>query len=144
VSFFTIEPEASGSPDREPSGKAVSCTFDAWLGDDLVRAYPAVLVTTPVRDALLDLRQPTGFEISRARIRTSGFFRRQHPGVRLPPFWSIGVRGDPGCDDMGLTPSGTLVVSRRVLDVLMEFRIGRAVLAQYAPGSRARLRKERG
>jgi hypothetical protein len=44
---------------------------------------------------------------------------------------------------MGLTPSGTLVVSRRVLDVLMEFRIGRAVLAQYAPGSRARLRKER-
>jgi hypothetical protein len=43
---------------------------------------------------------------------------------------------------MGLTPAGVLVVSHRVLDVLMDFRIGRAVLAQYAPGSRARLRQE--
>jgi hypothetical protein len=79
MSFFTVEPEASGAPDGEKSGKAVSCLFDSWLGDDLVRAYPAVLVTTPVREALLDLRQPTGFEIARARIRTSGFFRQQHP-----------------------------------------------------------------
>jgi hypothetical protein len=43
---------------------------------------------------------------------------------------------------MGLTPAGALVVSHRVLDVLMDFRIGRAALAQYAPGSRARLRQE--
>jgi len=35
-----------------------------------------------------------------------------------------------------------LVVSQRILDVLMDFRIGRAVLAQYAPGRRARLRQE--
>jgi hypothetical protein len=142
MSFFTIEPEASGAPDSEGSGEVVSCIFDTWLGDDLVRAYPAVLVTTPLREALLDLRQPTGFEITRARIRTSGFFRQQHPGVRLPPFWSIGVRGEPGRDDMGLTPAGTLVVSQSILDVLMDFRIGRAVLAQYAPGSRARRSQE--
>jgi hypothetical protein len=142
MSFFTVEPEASGAPESETSGKVVSCLFDTWLGDDLVRAYPAVLVTTPVREALLDLRQPTGFVIARARIRTSGFFRRQHPGVRLPPFWSIGVGGAPGRDDMGLTPAGVLVVSQRILDVLMDFRIGRAVLAQYAPGRRARLRQE--
>lgn len=138
MGFFTIEPEASGSPDQDGLGGVVSCTFDAWLGDDLVRAYPRVLVTAPVRKALLGLRQPSGFEIARARIRTSGFFRRQHPGIRLPAFWSIGVRGAPGRDDMGLTPAGTLVVSQRVLDLLMDFRIGRAVLAQYAPGSRAR------
>ena len=142
MSFFTIEPETSGAPESERSGKVVSCIFDTWLGDDLVRAYPAVLVTTPVREALLDLRQGTGFVIARARIRTSGFFRRQHPGVRLPPFWSVGVGGEPGRDDMGLTPAGVLVVSHRILDVLMDFRIGRAVLAQYAPGSQARLPQE--
>ena len=77
MSFFTIEPEASGAPDSETSGEAVSCLFDTWLGDDLVRAYPAVLVTTPVREALLDLRQSTGFVIARARVRTTWGSRRQ-------------------------------------------------------------------
>jgi hypothetical protein len=112
--------------------------FDTWLGDDLVRAFPAVLVTTAVKKALVGLHRPTGFEVARARIRSSAFFRKQNPGKRLPPFWALQVRGQAGRDDIGLTASGTLVVSRRVVDVLMDFRIGRAVLAQYTPGKRRR------
>jgi hypothetical protein len=136
VSFFAIEPEASGSPAASPPGR-FACTFDTWLGDDLIRAYPAVLVTTPVKRALLGLREPTGFEITRARVRTPGFFRKHSPGKRLPPFWTIQVRGQAGRDDMGLTASGTLVVSRRVLDALLDFQIGRAMLTQYTPGNAA-------
>jgi len=81
VSFFTIEPEAAGSPatGSEP-GRSV-CVFDAWLGDELIRAYLVVLVTTPAKTALLDLQEPTGFEITRARIRTSGFFRKHSQGA---------------------------------------------------------------
>ena len=123
VSFFTIEPEASGSPAAGAPVGAVACVFDSWLGDDLVRAHPAVLATTPVKGALLGLHQPTGFEIVRARIRSSGFFRKHSPGKRLPAFWAIQVRGQAGRDDMGLTAAGTLVVSRRVLDLLLDFRI---------------------
>jgi hypothetical protein len=37
---------------------------------------------------------------------------------------------------MGLTEAGVLVVSRRILDVLLDFRIGRAVMAQF-PGKSA-------
>jgi len=107
VSFFTIEPEAAGSPatGSEP-GRSV-CVFDAWLGDELIRAYLVVLVTTPAKTALLDLQEPTGFEITRARIRTSGFFRQHSPGKRLPAFWAIQARGHAGRDDMGLTAAGT-------------------------------------
>lgn len=137
VSFFNIEPEASGSPAAGSPPGAVGFVFDTWLGDDLIRAYPAVLVTTPVKRALLGLPQPSGFEIERARIRTSGFFRSHSPGKRLPTFWAIQVRGRAGRSDMGLTPAGGLVVSRRVLDVLLQFRIGRAVLTQYTPGKPA-------
>jgi hypothetical protein len=137
VTFFNIEPEASGSPAVGSPPGVVACVFDTWLGDDLIRAYPAVLVTTPVKRALLGLQQPTGFEITRARIRTSGFFRKHSPGKRLPTFWAIQVRGRAGRDDMGLNAAGTLVVSRRVLDVLLEFCIGRAVLAQYTAGKSA-------
>ena len=50
MSFFTVEPEASGAPDSQTSGKAVSCIFDTWLGDDLVRAYPCLLYTSDAAD----------------------------------------------------------------------------------------------
>jgi len=134
VTFFIIEPEGSGSSSERTASGAVTCVFDYWLGDDLVRAYPAVLVTDPVKTALQALEQPTGFTIAEAHVTTSGFYRKHNPGGSLPSFWAIGVLGQPGRDDMGMTPAGQLVVSRRVLDLLLDFRIGRAVLVKYSPG----------
>lgn len=142
MSFFNIEPEASGSPRSGSRQEVVSCVFDAWLGDDLVRAYPAVLVTTPLKRALLRLERPTGFAITRARARTSAFFKKHSPGRRLPVFWAIQVRGRAGRDDLGLTAAGVLVISRRVLDVLAEFRIGRATLSQYSEATSTSGRRE--
>jgi hypothetical protein len=140
-SFLTIEPEASGALKSGPSGESVVCVFDTWLGDELVRAYPAVLVTTPLKEALLKLDGRSGFEVVRARVRASPFYRKYSPGKRLPVFWALQARGKAGRDDMGLTAAGVLVVSRRLLDVLLEFRIGRAVLAQYVPQSPKSSRK---
>jgi len=136
LSFLTVEPEASGALVADAPAGWVSCLFDTWLGDDVVRAYPAVLVRTPVKEALMSLDRRSGFEITRARIRASSFYRRHSPGKRLPVFWAVQVTGVAGRDDMGLTPAGVLVVSRRVLDVLLRFRIGRAVLGQYVPPRR--------
>lgn len=133
MNFLTVEPEASGFLVPGASANRVTCVFDTWLGDDVVRAYPALLVRTPVKDALLSLDRRSGFEVTRARIRASRFYRKHSPGKRLPVFWAIEVKGQAGRDDMGLAPAGVLVVSRRVLDVLLRFRIGRAVLAQYVP-----------
>lgn len=107
--------------------------FDTWLGDDLVRAYPAVLARTALKRSLLSLDRRSGFRVTRARTRASPFYRTHSAGKRLPVFWAIEVNGRAGRDDMGLTPAGVLVVSRRVLDILLQFRIGRAVLAQYIP-----------
>jgi hypothetical protein len=98
-----------------------------------VRAHPALLVTTPVKRALVGLPGAGGFQVARARVRTSKFFRKQSRGKRLPPFWVVAVSGRPGRDDLGMTPSWTLVVSRRVLDLLLGFRVGRASFAQYTP-----------
>jgi hypothetical protein len=135
--FFVVEPEMSGTPVRSESRFTRSIVFDGWLGDDLVRAYPAVLVTGGLRSALQALPCATGFRLSRARVESSPFLSRQEPGRRLPPFWSVDVHGEPGQDDMGITGAGALVVSRRVLDVLVEFRVGRAVFAQYSANAQA-------
>jgi hypothetical protein len=137
MSFFTLEPEASGHPAVGLAAADPVFTFDTWLGDDVVRAHAAILVTTPVKKALLTLPEPSGFTLARAHVRTSRFFRTHNRAKRVPPFWALQVNGHPGRDDMGLTPSGTLVVARRVLDTLLDYRIGRAVLAQYAPGKRS-------
>jgi hypothetical protein len=132
-SFISVEPEAAGAPAPGSKPEELVCVFDTWLGDDVVRAHSMILVTTPVKEALLTLPEPSGFEIAMARVRGSAFFRQNNSGQQLPAFWAVRVHGRAGEDDMGLTPSGTLVVARRVLDVLLDFRIGRAILAQYAP-----------
>ena len=137
MTFFIIEPEASGSCSARSASGAVTFSFDYWLGDDLVRAYPAVLATGPVKTALQALGQSTGFKIAKAAVRTSTFYRKHNPRGSLPPFWAVDVYGEPGRDDIGVTAAGQLVVSRRILDLLLTFRIGRAVLAQYSGEDRA-------
>jgi hypothetical protein len=128
AAFFTIEPEASGCP-ITPGG--VEFLFDTWLGDDVVRAHPVVLVTTRVKNALLTLGDATGVDIVKAGVKGSAFFRKHNRGKRLPRFWALQIHGHAGRDDMGLNAAAVLVVSRRILDLLVEFRVGRATLAQY-------------
>lgn len=135
MSFLTFEPETAGQPHQSPRSGEVFYLFDVWLGDDVVRAYPALMVTTPVKRALRGLDRPTGFRVTRARVRRSAFFRRVNPEKKLPVFWLLEVGSAPGRDDLGLTPAGVIVISRRILDVLQGFRIGRALMAQYDPAS---------
>ncbi len=129
--FLIVEPEIAGTPKGSPADLEVS--FDTWLGDDLVRAFPVLLVTKALRDALSKVETATGFTLKTAQIRSSPFFRKHNPGRRLPRFWALVVDGQAGRDDMGLTGARALVVSKRIVDVLLEFRIGRATLMQYTP-----------
>ena len=134
MAFFVVEPEASGRPDgrRGPGGEA-SCTFDTWLGDDLLRAHPLLLVTAPLKEALEGLTHPRGFSLAPARATASAFFESHYPGRRLPSFWSLDVQGRPGVDDMGRAGDGSLVASARVVGVMGRFRLKHATLSQYAP-----------
>jgi hypothetical protein len=128
-----VKPEDAGHPDREGSGGFV---FDAWLGDDLVAAQPDLLVTTPLKEDLESLDEATGFGLSLARTSCSPFLRRHTPKLALPPFWAINPDGEPGKDDIGLTRDGSLVVSQRVMDVLVRYRLGRAAFWLFSPSRR--------
>jgi hypothetical protein len=130
--FFVVQPETAGAR-LVGTGSASVCVFDTWLGDDLVRVHPALLTTTPLRNALAALRPSSGFTFDRARVRRSPFYRRFGSSQELPVFWHVQVHGAPGRDDMGLTSDRSLVVSWRVLRVLADFRVGRAVFAKYDP-----------
>ena len=136
MGFFYVQPEVAGAGASGLPSSPV-CVFDTWLGDDLVRAHPLFLVTTPLMRALRALENPSGFSMARVRIRSSPFFRRYSPKRRLPVFWSIRAGGSPGCADVAVTVDGSLVVSQRVLEIFMEFRVERAVFAQHSKGTGA-------
>ena len=137
MGFFYVQPEVAGATISDPQQSAM-CVFDSWLGDDLVRAQPLLLVTTSLMRALVGLDEPSGFSMARVRIKSSPFFRRYNAGRRLPWFWSLQPSGTPGRDDVGVTADGSLVVAQRVLEVLMEYQVARAVFAQHSKRTRAR------
>jgi hypothetical protein len=137
MAFLVVEPEMSGTPKRATRGEKARYVFDVWLGDDVVGAHPAVLVTGRVRQALERLPNPTGFRCTRAQVAGSRFFRAHSAGKRLPAFWLVNVRGRAGRSDMGLTRDGALVVSERVANVLLQFRVRQATFRQYG-GRRCR------
>jgi hypothetical protein len=130
VGYFVVEAESSGRPTVEESEPC--CTFDTWLGDDLVSAHPMLLVTTRLKEALGELSQPTGFSFARVRATRSSFFERHNPGRALPTFWSVQVNGRPGVDDLGLGRDGSVVSSARVVEAMGRFTLRHATLSQYS------------
>jgi hypothetical protein len=129
VGYFVVDPEGSGRPIGQASEP--SCTFDTWLGDDLVSAHPLLLVTTRLKESLLELSQPTGFSFALARTTRSPFFERHDPDRALPTFWSVRVDGQPGVDDLGMGRGGSLVASSRVVEAMGRFSLKHATLSQY-------------
>jgi hypothetical protein len=134
MSFFVVEPETSGRPvESLGTGGLPACSFDTWLGDDIVRAHPLLLVTTPLKDALLRLPRPTGFSVVRAQAIRSEFFLRHDPERQLPEFWSVELHGQPGVDDLGMGRDGRIVASARVVEALTRCSLKRATLSQHTP-----------
>lgn len=129
MGYFVVDAEASGRPAGEKGEK--SCTFDTWLGDDVVRAHPLLLVTTGLKEALLGLSQATGFSLIEAKATRSAFFERHDPDRQLPTFWSVEVEGRPGVDDLGLRKDGSVIASARVVEVMGRFSLKHATLSQY-------------
>jgi hypothetical protein len=107
--YFVLAPEPAGH--LQGGGGDHVCVFDTWLGDDIVRAHPLLLVTTPLKRELDALAGARGFSVGRARCQTSLFFRRHNPGRRLPPFWALRVDGDAGIHDVGLARDGSIIIS---------------------------------
>jgi hypothetical protein len=134
MGFFVLEPEASGRPaGTAAEGAEPSCSFDTWLGDDIVRAHPLLLVTTKLADTLLGLSQPTGFSLTQAHAVRSPFFIRHNADRQLPAFWSVEVRGRPGVEDLGMGRDGSIVASARVVEAMGHFSLKHATFSQYVP-----------
>ncbi len=130
---FVVKPEDVGFR-WERSDQGPLLVLDAWLGDDLLSAHPSFLATQPLVEALRALPELVGLQLRLVRVARSSFLAQTRPTLELPPLWVLDIDGAPGTDDAGLTRDGSLVVSQRVMDVVVQHRVGRAVFSVY-PGA---------
>ena len=106
--------------------------FDGWLGDELVEFITVHLVTTRVRDALVDAGI-TGIRFAPVTVSRSEQFDEVHSGEPLPEWVWMQVVGAPAHDDAWIGAGQMLTVSERMLAVLQRFSLSHCRIAPIEP-----------
>ena len=131
MGFFVLTPEDAGRAEPAADGALPLYLFDTWLGDDLVRAHPLFLATSPLKESLETLPGPAGFRAVEVRVERSRFLRGQRPNLRLPDFWALEIYGEAGVHALGLTADLSLVVSQAALELVARHSVPHAQFAQF-------------
>jgi hypothetical protein len=101
--------------------------FEGWLGDDLLTTTPCFIVTSPLKESLIQFNG-TGYSFDEVMVSKSKSFRRRCPKVVLPSFAWLTIHGQPGRDDAGLGRYSALVVSDEFLNVLKKHNISNCIV----------------
>ncbi len=105
--------------------------FDGWLGDELVESISVHLVTTRVREALVDA-EITGIRFAPVTVSRSDQFDEVHRGG-LPEWAWMQVVGAPARDDAWIGDGQILTVSGRMLAVLQRFPLSHCRIVRRDP-----------
>lgn len=139
MNFFVLDPEVAGELGKNseldtsvhpPLVRRLHFEVGPWLGDDLVQTFPCYLVTARLKESL-ETSQMTCIRFVDVEITASDAFRELNPGKPVPEFAWLKIQGQPGKDDFGLTRDSRLVVSRRALDALRQFRVKHCSIENY-------------
>ncbi|MBM7770602.1 hypothetical protein JOD54_000806 [Actinokineospora baliensis] len=141
-SFYLLDPEVAGELGphsvvdrsvRPAVASKVEYAFSEWVGDELITATPAFLVTGDLADTLLRSNL-TGFEIREATITLSEEGEEMIGDLSsLPPFKWLAITGVGGQEDFGLVYPTRLVVSSAAMDLLNTRQLPRCDVAPYRP-----------
>ena len=139
MTYFVLAPEVAGGLGpgstgdlraRPPRLVKFNYEFDVWLGDALLEAVSNFIVTDALKDRLIGA-DVSGVRFGEVEITKSGEFQDRYPDRPLPAFSWLQVTGQAGKDDVGLSTSGDLVVSERVLDLLNAFGLSHCGMSEY-------------
>jgi len=127
MKYFSVEPEIAGgwghntvytrAVGKRAQVHKLHCEFDQWLGDQLVETGACFIATARLARAI-EAARLTGVSIDVVEITTSDLYRELFPNRSLPNFVWLKIDGRPKCDDFGVAPNLTLIVSERALALL--------------------------
>ena|SRR5271170_4541037 len=141
MTYFVLTPEVAGGlgpastgdlKARPPRLVKFNYEFDVWLGDPLIEAMSNFIVTDPLKDRLIESRA-SGVRFGEVEVTKSGEYQDRYSDQHLPAFSWLQVTGRAGKDDFGLSSSGELVVSDRIMDLLKAFGLSHCEVFEYDP-----------
>lgn len=140
---WVVSPEVAGelgdasimdSSVHPPTVSKLHHRFEGWLGDDLLEAFPCLLVSSALAKALEEARL-VGFSLGEVDVSVSPEFLELYPQRTLPEFLWLQITGEDCNADFRLTPDFRLEVSSRALEVLKKFNIAHSVIEAAESGS---------
>jgi hypothetical protein len=141
MAYFVLEPEVAGGlgpastgdlKARPPRLTKFNYEFDVWLGDPLIEAIGNFIVTDRLKERLKEAHA-SGVTFGDVEITKSGEFQDRYPDRPLPSFSWLQITGQAGKDDFGLSSSGDLVVSARIMDLVKTFGLNHCKAFEYDP-----------
>ncbi len=139
MTYFKLEPEVAGGlgpvstgdlKARPPRLDKFNYEFDVWLGDPLLEAVSNFIVTDRLKERLIEARA-SGIKFDDVEITKSAEYRDGYLDRSLPSFAWLQVIGQAGKDDFGLSPSGDLIVSERIMHLLKTFGLNHCEISEY-------------
>ena len=141
MTYFLLEPEVAGGFGpattgnlrvRPPQLEKFNYEFDVWLGDPLLEAVRNFIVTDRLKERWIEAHA-TGVAFGDVEVTKSGEFLDLYGDRPLPSFSWLQITGRAGKDDFGLSPSGDLIVSERIINLLKEFGLKYCDVSEYGP-----------
>lgn len=139
MKYFILDPEVPGGlgpntlMDRSvhpPIITKLHFEMDGWMGDDIVQSFPCYLATERLKARMEEIKA-SGLTFAHAEITASDTFEVLNPARKLPMLFWMKISGEPGADDLGLTPDARLVASKRVLDVMNELQLNHCEVVPF-------------
>jgi hypothetical protein len=139
MTYFELEPEAAGmfgdatTGDlrvRPPLIEKFNYEFDTWPHDPILEAISTFIVTDRLKEALIEAHA-SGVAFGDVETTRSGIFLDMNGDRPLPAFSWLKITGRAGTDDFGLSSSGLLVVSERIMDLIKTFGLNYCGVSEY-------------
>jgi hypothetical protein len=126
MTYFALEPEAAGMfgdattgdlRARPPLIEKFNYEFDTWPCDPILEAISTFIVMDRLKEALIEVHA-SGVAFGDVEITQSGIYFDLYGDRPLPAFFWLQIIGQAGTNDFGLSSSGLLVVSERIVNLL--------------------------
>ena len=141
MTYFILEPEVAGDfgpattgdwRARPPRVEKFNYEFDTWPYDSILEALSTFIVSDRLKDRLIEARA-SGVAFGDVEVTKSEIFLDLYGDRPLPAFSWLKITGHAGKDDFGLSSSGYLVVSERIMNLLNTFGLKHCDISEYDP-----------
>jgi hypothetical protein len=141
MTYFELEPEAAGSFGPATTGdlratppllEKFNYEFDTCPCDPLIEAISTFIVTDHLKERLIEA-QASGVAFGDVEITKSEIYLDLYGDRPLPGFSWLQLTGRAGQDDFGLSSSGYLIVSERMMNLLKAFGLKYCDVSEYDP-----------